>query len=186
MAGLDPLAERAVYREAGLLLRLFHDAEAPVPWPDFAADRLTEFERWADRASGLLTTRELDFARAEVRALADLSPPARVPCHLDYTDRNWLTVDGRVHVIDFERARPDVWINDLARLHYGRWRARPDLRESFLDGYGRQISEHDHAILVGHGALTAVSTVVWAREHDDAPFENAGRRSLRDLMDPAP
>jgi len=171
-----------IQHQAGRLLRRFHDVESLGPWDDFAAEKLDEFERWAARADGLLEPRQLDFARGEVRGLGGLGSPVRVPCHLDYEPRNWLVADGRVHVIDFERARPEIWINDLSRLYFGSWLARPDLCEAFLDGYGRAIGSDDRAVLLGCGALSAVSTVVWARAHGDAPFEEAGRRRLARLM----
>ena len=171
-----------VQHQAGRLLRRFHEVESLGPWHDFAAAKLDAFERWAARAAGLLAPRQLAFARDEVRRLGEVASPVRVPCHFDYDGRNWLVADGRVHVIDFEHARPEAWINDLSRLAFGPWLARPGLRDAFLDGYGRPIGDDDRAILRGCGALAAVSTVVWARDHGDAPFEEEGRQRLAYLM----
>jgi hypothetical protein len=176
--GMDP----AIQRRAGQLLRRFHEAESLGPWDDFAAAKLDAMEKWAARADDLLEPSQLDFARSEVRRLGGLGSPARVPCHRDYGPRNWLVADGRVHVIDFEWARPEVWVNDLARLYFGPWRDRPDLQEAFFDGYGRAIDETDRTILLGCGALSAVSTVIWAHAQGDASFEETGRENLRHLM----
>ena len=181
-SGVASEPDPEIQHQAGRLLRRLHDVESFGPWDDFAAETLDEFERWAARAGGLLEPRQLDFARGEVRDLIGLGSPLRVPCHLDYEPRNWLVADGRVHVIDFERAGPEIWINDLSRLYFGSWHDRPNLREAFLDGYGRTIGSDDRAVLLGCGALSAVSTVVWARAHDDAPFEEAGRQRLARLM----
>lgn len=176
--GRDP----EIQRQAGTLLRQLHDAASPARWEDFAAEKRDEFEAWAARAAGLIEVRLLDFARAEVCGLAALGHPVRVPCHLDYSTRNWLVADGRVYIIDFEWAAPEVWVNDLARLYFGPWRDRPDLKDAFLEGYGRTIDPDDRAVLLGCGALTAVRTVVWARDHGDTPFEEAGRQNLQRLM----
>ena len=177
--GVDP----KIHRQACVLLRLFHGADVPVPWAGFAAEKLEAFERWAFRAEGLLQCRQLSFARAQVQTLAEIPPPVRVPCHLDYSPRNWLVADGQVRVIDFGEAALDVWVSDLARLWFGSWSGRPDLKEAFLEGYGRAMTGDDLTILLACGALGAVRTVVWAREHGDAPFEQAARRNLSRMMD---
>lgn len=170
-----------VHHQAGALLRRFHMAESFPPWTDIAAHKLAELDVWASRANGLLERRELDFARAELRALGGLAPP-RVPCHLDYSPRNWLVANGRVHVIDFEWADPEVWVNDLGRLFFGVWPTRPDLREAFCHGYGRPLGEDDIALLVASYALTAVWHLIWAHEHHQASFATAQRDTLQALM----
>jgi Ser/Thr protein kinase RdoA (MazF antagonist) len=181
-SGLALESDAEIQRQAGWLLRRFHDAESLGSWDDFAAAKLDEFEKWAARADGLLERTQLAFARREVRRLSEVERPVRVPCHRDYGPRNWLIADGRVSVIDFEWARPEVWVNDLARLYFGPWRERPDLQDAFLDGYGRAIDDSDRAVLLGCGALSAVSTVIWAHAQGDAAFEAIGRENLRRLM----
>ena len=177
--GMDP----EIHRQAGWLLRRFHEAESLGPWDGFAEAKRDELEKWAARAGGLLESEHLDFARSEVRRLGELGSPARVPCHRDYGSRNWLVAEGRVHIIDFEWARPEVWVNDLARLYFGPWRGRPDLQDAFLDGYGRAIDADDRAVLLACGALSAVSTVIWSHAQGDAAFEEIGRGNLRRLME---
>jgi hypothetical protein len=181
-SGLASGLEPEIQHRAGALLRRFHDVEPPTLWEDFAAEKLDEFERWAAQSDSLLERRHLDFARTEVRDLAGLPTPRRVPCHLDYSPRNWLVADGHIHVIDFEWAEPEVWVNDLSRLYFGPWRDRPDLKDAFLDGYGQMIDEGDRAVLLGCAALTAVFLVAWAHAHRDAPFEEAWRQNLTGLM----
>jgi tRNA A-37 threonylcarbamoyl transferase component Bud32 len=171
-----------IQRRAGQLLRRFHEADPPIPWEDFAAVKMNEFDKWTARAEGLLDARELDFARSQIRGLAEFRTPMRVPCHRDYTARNWLVADGRVHIIDFDLASLEMWVNDLARLYFGVWRRRPHLEEAFLEGYGRPIDDEDREVLHRCGALAAVSTVAWAHEHGDYSFEQAARQNLRRLM----
>lgn len=175
----DRLAEQAVQREAGVLLRRFHHAQPPLPWDDFGAAKIAEFHSLMPMASQLLGKRDLSRARAQVETLSVLPCPGQVPCHRDYTPRNWLVRDGVQYVIDFEHTRRDVWLADLARLHLGIWPDRPDLKEAFLAGYDRQLTDTDHAILQGVAALTATWLVVKAREIRQPALEDAFRTALQ-------
>jgi hypothetical protein len=181
-ADVTDAADVALQRSAGALLRRLHGAQEPVAWEDFAAAKMQEFDQLARQAAGLLTARELDAARAGVRALRGVGGPVqRVACHRDYNLRNWLVDDGRLSVIDFEWARLDVWVTDLIRLSFGAWRQRPDMQEAFLDGYGRRLGDADRAVLAGCSILTAVWLVVKARESAQASFEESSRLTLRQL-----
>jgi Ser/Thr protein kinase RdoA (MazF antagonist) len=172
----------ALQHQAGQLLRRLHDAAPEQPWPDFAAKQLDRFEARAARAADLVDAPSLDYARAQVRELAGLPAQVKVPCHLDYGPRNWIVASGLLYVIDFEFAEPHCWLQDLGRLFYQPWQEHPDARAAFLAGYGRSLTDDDIGVLVALGASAAVSTVVWARSHGDAPFEASGRRCLADLM----
>jgi hypothetical protein len=59
--------------------------------------------------------------------------------------------------------------------------SRPDLRDAFYAGYGRAPTEADLALLRCYLAYSALSTVVWAREHGDPDFEEQGRRTIAQL-----
>jgi len=76
----------------------------------------------------------------------------------------------------------DVWLADLARLHLGIWPDRPDLKEAFLAGYGRQLRDTGHAILQCVAALTATWLVVKAREIRQPALEDAFRAALQRLL----
>jgi Phosphotransferase enzyme family len=115
----DRDAEQRVQHEAGRLLRRFHEAKPARPWGDVGAVKLDELGRLMPVAAGLLSARELARVRAEVAALDGVACPGRVPCHRDYTPRNWLVGHDAQFIVDFEWARLDVWISDLARLHLG-------------------------------------------------------------------
>ena len=167
--------------DAGVLLRRFHDSELLEPWQDMAAEKQSELEYWVARSNGLLGSRQLDFARHELGALDGLAAPTRVPCHLDYSPRNWLVVDGRVHVIDFGDAGPEAWVNDFGRLFVW-WRLSPDLKAAFLDGYGRQPSEGDLAVLRASYVLTTVWAIIRAHEYGNARIEAGCRKVLSGLM----
>jgi thiamine kinase-like enzyme len=117
-----------------------------------------------------------------VAVLAGLPRPVAVPCHRDYTPRNWLVDAGRLYVVDFEWTGPDVWISDLARLHLGAWASRPDLQDAFVHGYGRELDDTDRAILHGCAVLIAVWLIVKARETRQPSFEDASRAALQRLI----
>jgi Ser/Thr protein kinase RdoA (MazF antagonist) len=176
-------AERTVQRGAGWILRRLHDAQPEAPWPDFAAVKAEQLDRLKASAAALLRPRDLDRAAAEVAALADIPAPAQVPCHHDYTPRNWLVCKGALHVIDFEWAGLDARVADFARLHLGIWASRPDLREAFLDGYGQELSPADHETLHGCAVLTAVWLLVKAHETRQPSFEEGSRIALLRILD---
>ncbi|HUB40349.1 MAG TPA: phosphotransferase [Streptosporangiaceae bacterium] len=178
-------AERAVHRDAGKVLSLLHSSRPATRWDDFAAVKIKEFDSLTSPAAGLLRPRQMRAARAEVETLAGIPPAERIPCHHDYTPRNWLVHDGSVHVVDFEWSSRDVWVADLARLHLGIWATRPDLREAFLGGYGRDLDEGDRAMLRGCAVLTGVWLVVKAHETGQPSFEEACRAALLRLIDRA-
>jgi len=178
-----------VQRDAGELLRLLHDGEEIDRWNDLAADKRAELDHWTARAGGLLTSRELDFVRSELEMLESHPAPVRVPCHLDFTPRNWLIADGRVAVIDFEEAAPEVWVNDLGHLFFRWWRdpraprrrpeAAPELQQAFLEGYGRKLTDDGVCLLRASYGLSLVRYVTLARNAAQVDHE----ASLRAVLD---
>jgi Ser/Thr protein kinase RdoA (MazF antagonist) len=183
--GTERTRERAVQRAAGAVLRRLHDGLPAVPWPSFAADKMQQFTDLRPEVAALLTRRQLDAARAEVARLKGIPAPVRVPCHHDYTPRNWLVHGEAVHVFDFEWSGPDAWVADLARLHLGIWPTRPDLQEAFLRGYGRHLRPADRIALHGCAVLTGVWLVLKAHETGQPSFEDTNRRALLRLIDRA-
>jgi Ser/Thr protein kinase RdoA (MazF antagonist) len=172
----------AVHEQAGRLTRRLHDAEPPLLDADATGSTARMLETWISRGSDLLSQEEIDFSREQVRPLATLGSVATVPCHLDNQPRNWLVDDaGAVSLIDFGMCKQDVWIRDVRRLYAQQWVGRPDLRDAFYAGYGRAPTAADLALLRCYLAYSALSTVVWAREHHDPGFEEQGRRTLAGL-----
>ena len=176
---LSTREEGNLHHQAGTFLRRLHE----VPFEDTdtltLADALKKrLEAWAARAEGLVTPKDIAWVRARVaEALPLLTSFTRVPCHRDYTARNWLVDGPTLYVIDFEHARPDLWLFDLERLWADVWPERPGLRAAFLDGYGRDLGEEE-GVLERYAALNALSTIVWARDHGDVAFEKQGWRRL--------
>lgn len=176
-AGTEDAATPAVQHQAGRLLRRLHDAQPPRPWPEFAGEQRAKLDKWLARGTELLDRHSIDFVTGQVDSLAGLIPDV-VPCHLDYTPRNWLIADGTLFVIDFERCATHVWYQDLSRLYFGLWRRDPAARDAFLDGYGRVPTGDELAVLRALGAAAALTTVVWAHRHGDTAYEAEGRRNL--------
>ncbi|HTJ72547.1 MAG TPA: aminoglycoside phosphotransferase family protein [Actinospica sp.] len=168
-----------VHRRAGTLTRRFHGAEPAQPGDplgDRVGDRLDRFLR---DSGALVSEADGAFLRQAVSWLHELPGYDAVPVHLDNQPRNWLVDDaGNLCLIDFELAGRDVWLRDLIRLRHWDWARDPELEEAFCDGYGVRFSEDDLLVMDVLGAVSAATTVRWAREYGDAGFERRGRDTL--------
>ncbi|SDZ24215.1 Phosphotransferase enzyme family protein [Micromonospora pattaloongensis] len=144
---LEPEAEQDAYRQAGQLLAALHAAGPARLEPDWIAWLVERAEYWIHRAEDRITASRRSEIRAHMQALRDLAPlPAR-PCHLDFMPRNMIySDDGVVRLIDFEHSRYDLPARDLVRLATRIWPFRPDLRDSFLEGYG-PLTAIDHEVI---------------------------------------
>lgn len=91
----------------------------------------------------------------------------RVPCHRDFAPRNWLWDGRRLAVIDFEHARLDVGLGDLAKLHVDSWSRQPGLATAFFCGYGRTLSDLERERLRALIVLHGVASLMWGREHQE-------------------
>jgi Ser/Thr protein kinase RdoA (MazF antagonist) len=177
-----PLNLLEVYTQAGQFLRSYHD----VPFEDTAIPRLEDAfwqrsESWLKRAEPHVDAKDIDWVRGQVKEmLPALKTLKRVPCHRDYTGRNWLWHD-KLYVIDFEHSRPDVWLFDLERLWSEVWPEKPELKEAFMAGYGKRFTADDESLSRGNAALTAVTRIVWSLEHDDQDYAEMGRQILEHL-----
>lgn len=176
--------DSAVHAGAGALLRTLHDAadEQPLP-PGFGASMVPQLESWLVGSDGLFSARELDFARARTRELAELSLPGLVPTHGDYGPPNWIVdTDGIVRTLDFVDSCRRVWLSDLTRVGYGPWWGRADLHDSFMAGYGRSLTESDREFLRLSLAGYTVKVITWGRLHGKRSVEARGRDRLEELM----
>lgn len=187
-ATVAPEVERDLHRLAGIFLQALHSlATTDVDTMSLADAYLRRLAVWSHRATNVLPRKLIDNVNAyAVEAVPYVSLQSRVPCHRDFTPRNWL-VDtaqgqaGALTVIDFEHSHPDLYLADLQRMWAGLWPSRPDLRESFFEGYGRSLSADDEAALRSTMAMWGLTTVVWAREHGDAELEQVGLTVLSKL-----
>jgi hypothetical protein len=58
------------------------------------------------------------------------------------------------------------------------WPSRPDLEQSLLTGYGRDLTPRERRQLRVLIALHAMATLAWAHDHRDPTFLAAGRTAL--------
>jgi hypothetical protein len=169
----------ATHKAAGKLIRSFHDAAAPVPAPDYGAGTRERLDEWLSRGRHLFAIADIDFVRGRIADLESLRSLTLVPAHLDNQPRNWIVRrDGALALIDYSLSRRDIWLRDLIRLQTGNWQGRPDLRDAFLNGYGRQLSDTDTAVLDRCVAMTGLTSVIWGAEHDDDTMIAFGREVL--------
>ena len=181
LTSLSVDTERAHWFRAGAFLAalhaLPHEDEDELCLPDAWSRRA---EAWVRRAGSTITREEADEVLSLTSApwpeTAEL--PRRVPCHRDFTPRNWIVTDGSLAVIDFEHARPDWALVDLARALEEIPEGRDDLVDALWAGYGTDRAALE-AFLPRVLAAQAIAKIAWAREHGDARFERSGRELLR-------
>jgi Ser/Thr protein kinase RdoA (MazF antagonist) len=89
--------------------------------------------------------------------------------------------DGKLNLIDFGEAGPDVWVSDLGRLIFG-WRLPNDSLAVFLEGYGRQPDSDELALLWATYTASVVRHIVWGHEHGNRDFEVSSRQLLDALI----
>jgi 8-oxo-dGTP diphosphatase len=185
---LSTREEQQVHRQAGQMLGRLHESRM-VPGAGEDASRLTSrVDAHLDQAGGLLTPAQRAMVRDCASRLAWLGP--RVPAvasHGDFQPRNWLwdTASGRLGIIDWERAEPAPAVRDLVRLEYGPWDGRPDLREDFFAGYGRDLTLEEDETLFCYAILDALSGLRWGLANgDDEVVSRAWRTFERSLDTP--
>lgn len=177
LAGVAPdPADLRVHAQAGAALAVLHglpfvDAD-DLPVREAVLARLA---RWAGEARDLVPAAVVDRVVAEVTAAAPVFDGGRrVPCHRDFSPRNWMIRDGRFGLIDFEHAAPDIRWMDFVKLAEDAWR-HPGTRAAFVGAYGRPWSEVDAARFRCLTWLYALSTWVWSATHGDAVYEAQAR-----------
>lgn len=174
--------QQALYTQAGALLRKLHDQSFHDQ--DIALDLAWQqrFKAWCLRGEAYLAKADIAWLAALLAdALPHLRSYKRLPCHRDYSPRNWL-VDGlRLRIIDFEHTRADLFLGDFQRLAAVYWPQAPDLEAAFWQGYGRNLNSEECYLLTVAMALEALTSIVWATEHQDEVFKAQGQKTLERL-----
>ncbi|HXL90413.1 MAG TPA: aminoglycoside phosphotransferase family protein [Streptosporangiaceae bacterium] len=175
----------SAHRQAGALLRRFHHTEPlrTLPWfRHWLSDRAAY---WTSQAAETLSAADHAVIANHLAALADMDIAQGRPCHLDFQPRNWIiSSDGNASLVDFEHARFDLPARDFTRLRFRIWAARPDLRDAFLDGYGRPLTEAENQLSWHLGALDALTALARGHQRGDSELTEAGRATLRQLREP--
>ena len=182
-------AERAAHHAAGIVLRRLHDSALLGHSPTMAATLAERTRHWVDRAGALLTTAQRRLLLDHADAVASAPVEVRF-CHLDFQPRNWIVDDdGTLRLIDYEHARLDARVRDLARLAHRYWPRRPDLYHAFVRGYGTALDQSERRLLYHFGALEATTALVRGTDTDNPDMTLHGRTLLDQLMrhpDPSP
>ncbi|MFJ7157108.1 phosphotransferase family protein [Streptomyces sp. NPDC101118] len=176
---LGPAAEARVQHGLGRLARTLHRSAPERPAGAVtAADRVG---RHLEAARPYLADGDEELVLALARAHADLPRPVLVPTHGDLQYRNvLLDGDGEPRLFDFERSEYGTATRDMARL-CDTWTGRPDLRDAFLDGYGRPLTPAEELRLDCEAAFDAVSGIAYGSAHADPEVTERGHRTLRRL-----
>ncbi|MFJ6934731.1 phosphotransferase [Streptomyces sp. NPDC101132] len=176
---LDPAAEARVQHGLGRLAATLHRSAPERPAGTVtAADRVG---RHLEAARPHLADGDEDLVLALARVHAELPRPVLVPTHGDLQYRNvLLAADGEPRLFDFERSEYGTVTRDLARL-CDTWTGRPELREAFLDGYGRPLDPVEELRLDCEAAFDAVSGIAYGTGHGDPEVTERGHRTLRRL-----
>lgn len=172
----------AAHHRAGTILRRFHDAESPRALPGYRDWLRDRADYWTARAKPFLSAADLGNASAHLAALQQTADPQGVPCHLDFQPRNWLLgPDADLYLVDFEHARTDLPLRDLVRLRFRAWPGRPDLKDAFLNRYGRDLTGSDTEMLQHLGALDALTAIARGHQNHDIQLVQYGHSALRQL-----
>lgn len=124
-------AEMDTYRQAGELLRAFHDQVA-IEDPDYEPRMNAKALAWLDGRHRI----EPEIAD-ELRAMVKSWPaPTAVcaPSHGDWQTRNWLHDNGIVRVIDFGRTALRPVAEDFERLAVQEFVWHPGAEAAFVSG----------------------------------------------------
>ena len=176
---------RAAYQMAGAFAAALHalPCEGCGPAPGYEDELLEKIEGWFDDPEAAFSDDERRWAREAVRAGGAFAEVSLVPAHMDYSPRNWLLHrdDGVLwlHVIDWERARPAPWAEDVQRMAEDHWHRDTGMREAFFLGYGREPSEvEERQIRALAVANNAIGAIAWGGQRGDTEFVAQGRAIL--------
>ncbi|WP_395108332.1 aminoglycoside phosphotransferase family protein [Actinomadura sp. SCN-SB] len=188
---LAPEAEAKVHKLAGRVLRRWHDHLAPVP-PQ-ARDNLTaalagqaaEATACLDSLGGHLTEHEQILVREVARDLPAMAADLPlVYLHGDFSPRNWVwnPQTQTLGLIDFEMADHALAVQDMVWLFGAVWPTRPDLRASFLTGYGGEPTTLEQRALLLLTTRLAVSYLSAGLATNDQVLIDRGHNALGALV----
>jgi len=166
------------YRQAGVLLRTFHDQAARIDagWEAAAVAKSLAWLKKPNRISESVLA-----SVQEILVSHRPQPVVVVPTHGDWQPRNWLVDQGKVKVIDFGRFDWRPAMSDFCRLAARQWSDNAALEHAFLAGYGSEPRDPEQWRLIT--LHEAIGTAVWAYQVGDEPFENEGHRMIANALD---
>jgi hypothetical protein len=186
--GLPIENELRAYETAGQVARELHAIRCEeTTTVDAGADAAERMERFTAAAGDSLSIEVRDWLSAIEPDTEVLSGESAVPCHRDFSPRNWLvdeTSDGLGwSLIDFERARLDLRYADFKFMWPNHWKGRPERRSAFFAGYGRELSADEETRLRFTVLINCLGTISWARENNDPAFGRWALETIEDLYE---
>jgi Ser/Thr protein kinase RdoA (MazF antagonist) len=182
----SPARRRTAHRQAGQLLRRFHDAmTGPLVQPEAGAvveNTVASLDKHIAEAGDHLSTTEADLLRRLVSALPGCGPLPAGWRHGDFWERNLLWNGQRCALIDFERSEPGPRVTDFVKLATSLWPDHPELRTALFEGYGRPLSETEEYALTAFAAADAASALAYGPRHSDPLVTARGRRTVERLL----
>jgi Ser/Thr protein kinase RdoA (MazF antagonist) len=161
------------------LLARLHRSDWPRASPEEGEKLKTQRSNLLGRAKESLDSTDVRFIRQVTSALVRPAIPMTVPCHGDYAPRNWVVDgEGTVRVIDFGQAERDLAVKDFLQLARRDWVGKPELREAFFEGYGRQLTPHEQAQLDGFITSLVAMKLIRALKSGNPPMISRARRAF--------
>ncbi|MGW4506886.1 phosphotransferase family protein [Streptomyces sp. NPDC004436] len=178
-AALDPADEARLQHGLGRFVGALHRSTPETPAEGATAG--DKIKRHLEGARPCLADGGQDLVLALARTYAGLPRRVFVPTGGDLQYRNVLIGDdGEVLLFDFERSEYSTPTRDMVRLS-DTWTGRPDLRNAFLDGYGRLLTPVEELRLDCEAAFDVVSGIAYGTVHGDPEVTERGHRTLRRL-----
>ncbi|WP_371665845.1 phosphotransferase [Streptomyces sp. NBC_01241] len=182
----SPARRRTAHRQAGQLLRRFHDAmTGPLSQPEASAvieNTVTGLDKHLAEAREHLSATEDDVLRRLVTGLPGCGPLPAGWRHGDFWERNLLWNGRRCVLIDFERSEPGPRVTDFVKLATSLWPDHPELRTALFEGYSRPLSEAERYALTAFAAADAASALAYGPRHGDPLVTARGRRTVERLV----
>jgi Ser/Thr protein kinase RdoA (MazF antagonist) len=150
-----------VHYRAGVLIRRLHEASPAVVPDQFVTQSALRFEDAATQLEGIINASLIAEARLMIARAMDVKKVSLVPAHRANHPRHWvIDPGGHVRIIDFGMSEYDPWVVDVFLLEQDYWRVDPQLRVAFLEGYDKEITGDDLALLRAHHAVSALQGLV--------------------------
>ncbi|NQW18218.1 MAG: aminoglycoside phosphotransferase family protein [Chloroflexi bacterium] len=177
-----------MFRMAGRFIRKLHDADISDPEGIDAAEHLRDrMAHYLGQGEKAVDDATATWARELIDDACSVTGVRRVPCHMDFSPRNWLILRDEpgtgFGVIDWERTRWDLWQQDVQRMEYDHFHREPHLRDAYFEGYGRDPTEHEQLQLNTISLVTAIASIPWAIDHNDATFVELSRTQIERIRE---
>lgn len=182
-----PVDSKLAY-EMGKILATFHLEVKPFPgikivknqFDDYLAE-INNFHKSVYKVS--LTKLEDKFLPHKNEIQEELSNQSKYILHGDVGVRNYKYIDGKLTLIDFEKARLGPVYLDFIKLFYQDFALDNELINSFLRGYSTENADYQLFDLTKRYLIftTAIGIFNYTEKIEDQPFKNIGIKMLETI-----